>query len=131
MRAFARLLLVVASLIALWVVFAGGNPGGISDARYAQFNSLAAPKLLYSCTRSPTRKSLNRQVKDCMKSGRANCDAIVDDLVKAGTRTDVDFVGGAEGSTYDQVLEEARRDCRRHFGTTEPGEFKVLEAEKS
>ena len=43
--------MIVALLIALWVLFVRGNPGGIPDAEYAKFKRLAPPKLLYSCTR--------------------------------------------------------------------------------
>jgi hypothetical protein len=108
-----------------------GNPGGISDARYSQFKGASPPKALYSCTRTPARNSFLTQERECLATGRSSCDAKIDDLVKAGTKVNVDFVAGDGMSTYDQLLIEARHSCSKAFGSTGTVEFRVLEAEKS
>jgi hypothetical protein len=131
MRAIIGPVLFVAAAVAIWALFLRGNPGGISDARYAQFKSAGSPKVLYSCTRTPMRKAFIKEEKDCLKTGRSSCDARIDDLVKAGTKINVDFVAGAGMSTYDQVLMEARHSCSTAVGRTETVEFSILESEKS
>ena len=131
MRVIPGLSVIAVSALELWVLFPRGNPGGLSDEKYSQFNRAAPPKLVYSCVRQPTRESFLREERACLQTGRANCDDKVRELVEAGTRTEVDFVAGLESSTYDTLLQEARRECSRTDGSTEPGEFKVLEADKS
>ena len=131
MRVIPGLTVVVVSAVAIWALFSRGNPGGLSDAKYSQFKQAAPPKLVYSCVRKPTRESFLREEKACLKTGRASCDEKVRELIEAGTRTEFDFVAGLGTSTYDTLLQEARRECSRTDGSTEPGEFKVLEADKS
>jgi hypothetical protein len=131
MRVIPGLSVVVVSAVALWVVFPHGNPGGLSDAKYSQFKRAAPPKLVYSCVRKPTRTSFLREEKACLKTGRASCDEKVKELIEAGTETEVDFVAGSETSTYDTLLQEASRECSRIHENTEPGEIKVLEADKN
>ena len=131
MRAMRGPLLFVAAAVAIWVLFLRGNPGGISDARYAQYKGASSPKVLYSCTMTPTRKSFITEEKDCLKTGRSNCEAKINDLVKAGTKVNVDFVAGDGMSTYDQLLMEARRSCSKAIGSTEAVEFRILEEDKS
>ena len=131
MRVIPGLSVVAVSALALWTLFPRGNPGGLSDAKYSQFKRAAPPKLVYSCVRKPTRESFLREEKACLKTGRASCDEKVRELIEAGTRTEFDFVAGLGTSTYDTLLQEARRECSRTDGSTEPGEFKVLEADKS
>ena len=131
MRVIPGLTVVVVSAVAMWALFSRGNPGGLSDAKYSQFKQAAPPKLVYSCVRKPTRESFLREEKACLKTGRASCDEKVRELIEAGTRTEIDFVAGLGTSTYDTLLQEARRECSRTDGGTEPGEFKVLEADKS
>jgi hypothetical protein len=131
MRAIRGPLLFVAAAVAIWALFLRGNPGGISDARYAQFKGASPPKVLYSCTRTPTRKSFTREEKDCLKTGRSNCEAKIDDMVKAGTKVNVDFVAGDGISTYDQLLREAKQACHTAIGSEEVVEFRILEAAKT
>jgi len=131
MRAIRGPLLFLAAVVAIWAIFLRGNPGGISDARYARFKGASSPKVLYSCTRTPTRGAFNREERACLKTGRSNCEAKIDELVKAATKTSVDFVAGAGVSTYDQVLMEARHSCVKGVGSAETVEFRILEAEKS
>jgi hypothetical protein len=131
MRGVRGPMLFVAAAVAIWALFLRGNPGGISDARYAQFKGASPPKVLYSCTRTPTRKAFITEERDCLKTGRSNCEAKIDDMVKAGTKVNVDFVAGDGMSTYDQLLMEARRSCSKAFGSTEAVEFRILEAEKT
>ena len=103
----------------------------MSDARYPQFNSAGPPKVLYSCTRTPLRKAFITEERDCLKTGRGSCDAKSADLIKAGTKTNVDFVAGSGTSTYDQLLQEARHECSKALGDQQDVEFSILEAEKS
>ena len=129
MRAMVGPLVIVAVVAALWAFFLRGNPGGISDAKYSQFKNTRPPRLLYSCTRTPTRDAFNEKVRECSNVGRSNCEAGIDELVKTGTRTDVEFVAGA--STYDQLLKEARHKCGVTLGRKETVEFRIIEADKT
>lgn len=131
MRFIGGLFLCIVFLAALWVLVPHGNPGGISDARYSQFKRISPPKLLYSCTRKPTRESFIPEERACRKTGRAGCDQEVDRLVEARTETQVDFVAGQGTSTYDELLQEAKRKCKGNVENMEPGELRVLEADKS
>lgn len=131
MRFIRSLLLGAVFVVALWAVIPRGNPGGVSDAKYSKFKGVPAPKVLYSCTRKPTRESFSQEARACRKSGRVGCEEKVDELVEAGTETEVDFVAGQRRSTYDELVQEARRKCAQNVGSMEPGEFKVLEADKS
>ena len=131
MRAIRGPLLFVAAAVAIWALFLRGNPGGISDARYARFQGASPPKVLFSCTRTPTRKAFITEERKCLKTGRSNCEAEIDDMVKAGTKVNVDFVAGDGISTYDQLLREAKQTCNKAIGSEEVVEFRILEAEKS
>jgi hypothetical protein len=131
MRAILRLLFVVALVVSLGWVFFGRSPGGISAVKYSEFERTRPPKLLYSCTRTPTRESLNAEVIACAKLGRSNCEAGLDDLVKKGTVTNVYVVAGSGKSKYDELLKKARRDCARSVSSTEQAAFEILEADES
>jgi hypothetical protein len=131
MRAIRGPLLFLAAAVAIWALFLRGNPGGISDARYARFKGASSPKVLYSCTRTPTRKAFSTEERACLKTGRSNCEARIDDMVKTGTKVNVDFLAGDGMSTYDQLVMAARRSCSKAVGSTETVEFRILEAEKS
>ncbi len=130
MRAILGPVLIIACVVVAWGLWRGA-PSGISDARYSEFKTLAAPRLLYSCKMTPTRNSFLPEERKCLKTGRSNCDAKIDDLVKAGTKMDVDFLGGSRFSTYDQVLSEARHACNKTVGNTGTIEFVILEAEET
>lgn len=129
MRAILGPVFLVVFAVALWGLFLRGNPGGLSDAEYSRFKSLSPPKLLYSCTRTPTREAFVAEVRKCSKTGRSNCEAEIDDLVKAGTKTEVVFVAGE--STYDQLHQEVRAKCIMTSGRKETIEFRVIESEKA
>jgi hypothetical protein len=130
MRKLIGPLVIVALLVALWGIFAHGNPGGISDAKYAEFKQLAPPRLLYSCTRKPAREVLEQRTRDCATSGRAGCDEAVYEAGQAEAQTVVDFVGGQQSSNYETLLRDARENCAQNVGDMGDGEFKVLEAKK-
>ena len=117
-------------LAALWMLFVRGNPGGVSDAKYSEFRKIGSPKLLYSCTRKPTPESFLPKQRECWKSGRAGCEQAVSEWVDAGTTTTVDVVSGLGAASYDELLMEAKRGCARGVGDMQPGEFKILEADK-
>jgi hypothetical protein len=129
MRAISGPLFLAAFAIVLWGLFVRGNPGGLSDAEYSKFRNLSPPKLLYSCTRTPTRKAFVSKVRECSTTGRSNCEAMIDDLVKTGTKTEVEFVAGE--STYDQLRNEVRARCITTFGRQETVEFKIIESEET
>ena len=130
MRVIRGLFLCIVIVAALWVLIPHGNPGGISDAKYSRFERLAPPKVLYSCTRKPTRESLVGRVRACIDTGRAGCEQELDQWVEAGTETVVDFEAGSTTSTYDEVLQQAKRNCKSNVGNMGPGEFEVLEADE-
>jgi hypothetical protein len=116
---------------ALWLVFARGNPGGISDARYSEFKHLVPPKILYSCARKPSRESALQHERECLATGRAGCDLDVDKWVEAGAKTTVDFAAGSGKSSYDELLRDAKQYCAGSVENMGPGEFRVLEAGKT
>jgi hypothetical protein len=130
MRVIRAALVGAMLLAALWMLFARGNPGGISDARYAEFRKMAAPKLLYSCTRKPTPESFLPKERECWQSGRAGCEEAVTKWVDAGTTITVEFVSGTGTASYDDLLMDARRSCAKGVGGMQPGEFEVLEGDK-
>jgi hypothetical protein len=128
MRAILGPVFIVVVVFAAWWTFFRDNPGGMPSARYTKFQGTAAPKLLYSCTTTPTRNSFLPDVRRCSATGRSNCDAEVDDLVKAGTQTQVDFVAGAP---YDELLKRARHECSKSAGSSKTAELKVLEGDET
>lgn len=130
MRAIRGPVLIAAFLVALWMVFVAGNPGGITNAKYSRFKQLAPPKLLYSCTRTPTSEALLRRARACADSGRSGCELKVYEEGKAETETVVEFIGSRGASTYDELLEEARRDCAESVADMGNGKLEVLEAVK-
>ena len=123
-------LVIVGLLAAMWVLFMRGNPGGISDEQYSEFNRLAPPKLLYSCTRKPTQESVLRETRACVKSGRSGCDQKAYESEEAEAQSDVEFVGGRGISSYDDLLRNARLNCSQELGDMGGGTLKVLEAHK-
>jgi hypothetical protein len=131
MKAIIGPLVIVAILVAVWAIFARGNPGGISDARYARFERLPPPKLLYTCTRKPASEAVTSRERECARRGRSGCDLEAYEWREAHTETAVDFASGDGTSTYDDLLMDARRDCATNRGSMGEGEFKVLEAVKN
>ena len=131
MKVIRALFVVALIAAALWVLVPHGKPSGISDVKYSRFERLPPPKLLYSCTRKPTRQSFSREQHACFDSGRVGCDEAVDKLIVAGTKTSVDFEASQGTSTYAELVEKAKRDCRMNINGMEPGEFVILEAVES
>jgi hypothetical protein len=130
MRAILGPLVVIAILVALWVFVIDRNPGGITDARYSQYQQLSAPKLLYSCTRKPTKEARVRKLRKCVSSGRSGCDQEAYDWGEATTEVTVDFVGNQGDSTYNDLLQEAKQFCARNIGDMGDGKFEVLKDSK-
>jgi hypothetical protein len=130
MRAIVGPLVIAALLVASWALFVRGNPGGISDAKYAEFKQLAPPRILYSCTRKPTNESLLQQQRECAKVGRSGCEQKAYDLGESETKTVVEFVGSQGTSTYDELLRDATRNCARNIGSMGSGKLKVVAADK-
>jgi hypothetical protein len=128
MRAIIGPLMVIAIIAALWVFVIDRNPGGISDAGYSQYQQLSAPKLLYSCTRKPTKEARVRKMRECANSGRSGCEQEAYDWGEAKTATTVDFAGNEEDSTYNDLLQDAKRRCATNVGDLGDGKLQVLEA---
>ena len=131
MRSLIGPIVIVVFLVALWALISRGNPGGISDAKYSEFKQLAPPRILYSCTRKPTREFLVRGQQECMQTGRAGCEEKAYESGAMKSETDVEFVSGERTSTYDKLLQDARQKCATNRGEMGGGEFKVLEASKN
>jgi hypothetical protein len=131
MKAILGPIVIVVFVVALWAVFSRGNPGDISDARYSEYKQLAPPKLLYSCTRRPTRESLLQQERQCRLAGRAGCEVDAYESGETKSEIDVEFVAGPQTSGYDHLLQKAKNGCATIRGDMGGGEFKVLEASKN
>jgi hypothetical protein len=123
-------LLIAVLVVVVWRLLAGGNPGGISDGKYAQYKALRPPKLLYSCTRQPTQEWLNQRKRDCAHTGRAGCEEEVNESREAQPQAIVDFAGSDGSATYDELLNHVRRECSSPRGHLAPGKLAVLESEK-
>ena len=130
MRAILGPLVFAAILFTLWVTFFSGNPGGISDERYARYKRLAPPKLLYSCTMKPTSEALLQQTRECAKSGRAGCEQKSYEAGEAETENVVEFVGGDGTATYNDLLRAATATCAQDRGNVGNGKIAVLESQK-
>ena len=130
MKAIAGPLLLAALVVACWAFFIRGNPGGISDAKYAEFKQLASPRILYACTRKPTSESLLQEERECAQIGRSGCEQEAYDKAEAGAETVVEFIGNTGTSTYDQLLRDARHACGRNVGNMGGGTLEVLQADK-
>ncbi len=128
MRAILGPLVVIGILVGLWVFVIDQNPGGLTDARYSQYQQLSAPKLLYSCTRKPTNEARLRKTRECTKAGRAGCEQEGHDWGESKVETTVDFVNGEEGSTEQDLLQEAKRYCTRNTGDMGDGQIEVLKS---
>jgi hypothetical protein len=57
--------------VAVLFLSACGNPGEISDADYAAYKQLGAPKILYSCTRErlldPNAAIIENRINNCQR----------------------------------------------------------------
>lgn len=130
MKRIAGPLVIVLLLVAIWRIVVHGNPGGISDEEYARYEALKAPKVLYSCTRQPSREWLTQQKRKCMDSGRADCEEDVDESSLAEPESVVDFAGGDATATYEGLVESLRQACMSARGHFAGGQFAVLESDK-
>jgi len=128
MRALIGPLVIIGLIVGAWMLFSGGAPAGMSEPRYERYQQTPAPKVLYSCTRRPSDAALLEKLRECSRTGRSGCEQGADEARKAGTRTDVEFVGGSESGTYREMLERARRNCESSMDNKTSGEFKVLES---
>jgi hypothetical protein len=127
MRSLIGPLVIIGFVVVVWMLFMS-TPGDISDAKYAHFKQLAAPKVLYSCTRKPTQEALLRQTRECAASGRSGCEQSTQDA--QGVQTVVEFAGGTGSTSYDELVQHARQNCQTDRDNLGSGSFKVLEAVK-
>ncbi len=123
-------LLIAAFAFVIWQVLFVGNPGGISDERYARYTNLSPPKLLYSCTRQPTPERLTELERQCRDKGRSGCELDVIESPEAQPRAEVEFAGSDGSKTYAELVEYARRNCAAPRGDLAPGKFEILESRK-
>ena len=113
----------------LLLLTACGNPGGISDADYAAYKELSAPKFIYSCTRDARFsvqgaklqlkclqiEDLPKQI-ECMKQFENEIPVVSTSYI----------AGLAGGSNYNKMLLEAKEECENNGD----GEFDILDSEK-
>lgn len=106
-----------------------GNPGGISDAEYASYKELGAPKILYSC--AVPMSFIQKASMAC-----PNIDAMSEPekkacIEKASKRYRdpnekipvVNTISGVGvGATYNFILNKAKQEC--------DGDFKVLDSKQ-
>ena len=128
MRALIGPLVIIGLAVGVWMLL-NRTPGGIPEARYAHYQGLAAPKVLYSCTRKPTQEALLRQTRDCASSGRSGCEQNTYDAGEKEVQTVVEFAGGT-GRPYEELVREAKQNCEKGVDGFESGGFKVLESAK-
>ena len=112
-------------LVAITVMLSGcGNPGDISDAEYAKYKELAAPKILYACHLnfkdiSPKKLATCEQEYKADPKRHLEC---VNKVVDTAER--VKRFGYAAGIgfavTYNSLLADAKAECS--------GELKVLKS---
>jgi hypothetical protein len=72
-----------------------------------------------------------QQTRECAQSGRAGCEERVNESVEEATKTVVEFVGGPNASSYDELLRGARQDCAQGTGHLGSGKLVILEAVKN
>ena len=125
MRALIGPLVIIGLVVGVWMLL-NRTPGGISEARYTRYQALAAPKVLYSCTRKPTKEALLRQARECASSGRSGCEQNAYDAGEKEVQTLVEFAGG-NGTPYDELVRAAKQNCEKGKDGFESGGFKVLE----
>jgi hypothetical protein len=108
-------------LLAAFVVGGCGNPGGISDAEYASFKELAAPKILYSCTHKRDEfKAKLACYEASLSAGNAFDKCVAKYHDDNPPEVDVAYIAGTGiASNYNKILIKAKGDCS--------GELKILE----
>lgn len=129
MRALIGPLVIIGLVVGVWMLL-NQTPGGISEARYSHFKGMAAPKVLYSCTRKPTQEALLRQTRECASSGRSGCEQNTYDAGEKEVQTIVEFAGG-NGTPYETLVREAKQNCEKGKDGFESGGFRVLESVKN
>lgn len=109
------------------IVAACGNPGEISDAEYAKYKELGAPKILYSCNRGETLGFDMNAVFECQKlleTAPEKASACMDKAKRQKKPIiDVGYTAGiGTSATYNKILDDAKHGCS--------GDFKVLESKQ-
>lgn len=116
---------------AAFFLSACGNPGGISDSDYAKYKELAAPKILYSCTRE--RHMDATAALQCLEIKNANKELACLEKVQSDTKKPFIDVGYAAGVgvavTYNKLLGDAKAACDKDISIRfSKGEFKILDS---
>ncbi|MEY3788131.1 MAG: hypothetical protein RIQ94_1723 [Pseudomonadota bacterium] len=96
-----------------------GTPSGISDTDYENYQQLAGPKILYSCTQMVAVDFRNlAENLSCMREGNTD--------EECRLKTTVDYKAGIGiAATYNKLLGEAKDECSGEQAT-----FKIIESEK-
>ncbi len=105
-----------------FLLSACGNPGGISDADYAEYKQLGAPKILYSCSKTEEitatadclfYQKKSNPIEECMKLSNP------EKLVKH-TEIKVGYAAGVGmNATYNKLLSDAKAGCENEFAVLE------------
>lgn len=96
-----------------------GTPSGISNTDYEDYQQLAGPKILYSCTQMVAVDFRNlAENLSCMREGNTD--------EECRLKTTVDYKAGIGiAATYNKLLGEAKDECSGEQAT-----FKIIENEK-
>lgn len=122
----------VAIVLCAFLLSACGKPSGISDADYAAYKELGAPKILFSCTtRASSEDPRSIKLQEKLKADMAACGTDFGCLGKVAKDSaaaidnwpkDVNFgyrAGVGIAATYNKILGDAKKDCG--------GELSILE----
>jgi len=121
------------SYVPLLLLTACGNPGGISDADYAEYKELSAPKFLYTCTVDARFSAAGLKVmQKCLQIDdlpkQFECMDQFEDEIPIVITNYIARVGG--GSTYNKMLIEAKEECENIGDGATIGELEILDSEK-
>lgn len=116
---------VLIALIPMSVFLTGcENPGGITDEEYARYKQLAAPKILYSCSKLATKMSVN--FTKCMENPSASYCTGKEAKEMVETSTSVHLSAGVgQLVTYNSLLRDIEDECAGEYKR-----LKILESEK-
>ena len=107
-------------LIVTVLLVACGNPGDISDAEYAKYKELAAPKILYACHAAPRPDTIscNKLLPDAKK----HLSCLEDVMKNSKGEVSVGYSAGVGFAvTYNKLLADAQASC--------DGRLEVLKSE--
>lgn len=121
---------------AAFLLSACGNPGGISDADYAKYKELGAPKILYSCTREIEINAAAAEASlQCARMKEEEFVACLGKNVSDAKKPkkpiiDVGYAAGVGVAvTFNKLLSDAKAECDKGtYPLKGNGEFKVIDS---